>query len=87
MPPKFKCTFDNQFYDGYHSCHLDLKPVIHAKWLEGYGLIDCVDGDPDESYMVPTWICSNCKSEEEHITDYCPNCGSKMDGEKYGTTD
>ena len=56
--------------------------TAHATWYEGHGYIDCVDGDPDESYAVPTWICSNCKCEEEHMTDYCPNCGAKMDGDQ-----
>ena len=81
MPPKYRCTFDNNFYDCHHNCHLVLAPVVHAKWLDGHGYIDCLDGDPDESYMIPTWICSNCKCEEEHTSDYCPNCGAKMDGD------
>ena len=33
VSPKYKCTFDNNFYDGMHACHHELKPVIHAEWL------------------------------------------------------
>ena len=39
LPPKFKCTFDNNFYDGMHACHHELKPVIHEEWLECGGIV------------------------------------------------
>lgn len=81
MPPKYKCKFDNNFYDGSHICHLELAPVIHAKWEDGDGYIDCVDGNWDYAYEVPTYRCSVCKSESELASDYCPDCGAKMDGE------
>ena len=79
MPPKYKCTFDNNFYDSHHNCHLDLAPVIHATWYEGSGRIDDINGDYDNAIIRPTYICSNCKCEEEVPSDYCPNCGAHMD--------
>lgn len=82
MPPKYKCTFDNNFYDGLHHCHLELVPVVHATWYEGNGWIDDINGDYDNAILRPIYICSNCKSEEEHMSDYCPNCGAKMDMEE-----
>nr|DAW02853.1 MAG TPA: zinc-ribbon containing domain protein [Caudoviricetes sp.] len=77
LPPKYKCTFDNEFYDGAHECHYEFKPVIHAVWYEGDGYVDFVGED---SFMFPTYRCSNCKCEEEYMSDWCPNCGAKMDG-------
>lgn len=77
LPPKYRCTFDNNFYDGYHICHLELAPVKHAAWYEGNGYFDY-----DIDCSVPTYICSNCKSEEDYKSDYCPNCGAKMDLEE-----
>ena len=74
-PPKFRCTFDNEYYEGFHPCHFDLKPVIHAIWDEGNGRVEI---DEYDSYLKPTYICSNCKIEEDYRTDYCPNCGAKM---------
>lgn len=78
LPPKFKCTFDNNFYDGMHVCHHEFKPVIHAEWLEGCGIVEFVG---DDSFLRPTYICSNCFNEEARASDYCPKCGAKMDGE------
>ena len=35
----------------------------------------------DDSFLRPTYICSNCFDEEACASDYCPKCGAKMDGE------
>lgn len=77
MPPKYKCTFDNNFYDGWHQCHLELAPVGHAAWI-------VVDGYYSYSLTcnIPMYRCSNCKNEEYYKTNYCPNCGFKMDLER-----
>ena len=47
---------------------VDIVPVKHGKWLI------CSDG------YYP--YCSECKNEPQGrvMTDYCPNCGAKMDG-------
>lgn len=47
----------------------DVEPVRHGRWIEcNYGL---------------TFECSECKYPTEYsLTDYCPNCGAKMDGDK-----
>lgn len=81
-PPKYRCTFDNNFYDGHHACHLDLAPVVHATWYDGNGWLDYDHDDFDNAIVRPTYICSNCKSEEEYNSDYCPSCGAKMDLEE-----
>ena len=49
----------------------DVAPVRHGHWIEcNYGL---------------TFECSECKYPTEYnLTDYCPNCGAKMDGDKNG---
>ena len=46
----------------------DVAPVRHGRWIEcNYGL---------------TFECSECKYPTEYsLTDYCPSCGAKMDGE------
>ena len=33
---------------------------------------------------LDTNVCSVCKKPQEYETKYCPECGAKMDGEKYG---
>lgn len=48
----------------------DVAPVVHSKWEI------CCDG------YYP--YCKNCFKEPQGrvMTDYCPNCGAKMDGNK-----
>ena len=45
----------------------------HGKWLDGYGFAgnyyDC-------------FVCNQCKKESMAKTNYCPNCGARMDGEQ-----
>ena len=42
----------------------------HGKWLNGYGFagnyFDC-------------FVCNQCKKESMAKTNYCPNCGARMD--------
>ena len=44
----------------------DVAPVVHAKWDVMFGA--------DVFYY-----CSNCCKKRLERTDYCPNCGAKMD--------
>ena len=55
----------------------DFVEVKHGEWI-----------DRDESYWETRCTCSNCNKDGITIdgypvhTDYCPNCGAKMDGDK-----
>lgn len=65
--------YDQMMYDIEHISSADVAPVKHGKWV-----FDA------ESYE---WNCSECHywpidgSCDEDRTNYCPNCGAKMDGE------
>ena len=50
----------------------DVAPVQHAKW-------EVVVGSDGKEKMV----CTGCRKQQEltGVFSYCPNCGSKMDGE------
>lgn len=63
---------------------VDAVEVVHGRWVDSYG----------GKYANPRYVCSECKEkalykfedDELHIglwvqelTDYCPNCGAKMD--------
>lgn len=58
----------------------DVAPVVHGEWKPVRGMA------PPEYHG--RHICSECgkmaKEWKMHeiLTDYCPNCGAKMDGEK-----
>ena len=49
---------------------IEAEPVRHGRWIEGTSR---------GSYSI---YCSYCGSHKETIcpTDYCPNCGARMDG-------
>ena len=75
-------TYDNmnamgaQFYGGFMNAvyrikdfpAADVAPVRHGRWL-------CVDTDTEQFFL-----CNKCKKKEYWESDYCPNCGAKMDG-------
>lgn len=43
-------------------------PVRPGRWL-------CVDTDTEQFFL-----CNRCKKKEYWESNYCPNCGAKMDG-------
>lgn len=51
------------------------EPMVHARWRL-YRLN--VPGGKGQTYSV--WGCSACHKHERKRSDYCPNCGAKMDG-------
>lgn len=48
---------------------VDAQPVVHARWLYEY-----------KSGFKPYngVVCNHCDCWNERRTDYCPNCGAKM---------
>ena len=51
---------------------VDVEPVRHGMW-KPLGQI-CRD------YLVNNYRCSECDQRVHFRTNYCPNCGAKMDG-------
>lgn len=65
---------------------VDAVEVVHGRWVDRYG----------GKYANPLYECSECKKKAPYkfeddslqiglwlqdLTDYCPNCGAKMDGD------
>ena len=46
----------------------DVAPVRHGRWV-------CVDTDTEQFFL-----CNRCKKKEYWESNYCPNCGCRMDG-------
>ena len=46
----------------------DVAPVRHGRWL-------CVDTDTEQFFL-----CNMCNGKEYWETEFCPNCGCRMDG-------
>ena len=51
----------------------DVAPVVHGEWIPFHS-----EAGGDIQY------CSACDVGYPHRTDFCPNCGAKMDGERKG---
>ena len=47
---------------------VDAVQVVHGRWVWRDGCFHC----------------TNCKYTEDHITNYCPNCGADMRGNGNG---
>lgn len=52
----------------------DVEPVRHGYWEDGDKPIIPYEGHYSGN-------CSVCGEWSEYLTDYCPNCGARMDGE------
>lgn len=54
----------------------DVVPVRHGRWVESFK----VNAPPT---LRSRWTCSWCGNVQTYgITDYCPNCGAKMDAKE-----
>lgn len=60
---------------------VDVAPVVRGEWKPYW----------DDSYLSWSHKCSNCSNfpltkeetiHDEVLSDFCPNCGAKMDGGK-----
>ena len=45
-----------------------VEVVRHGRWI-------CVDTDTEQFFL-----CNRCKKKEYWESNYCPNCGCRMDG-------
>lgn len=66
----------------------DVAPVVHGRWMPVYES-EITGWDPAVAGRDPIggYICSACKEESIYdcndefvLSNYCPNCGAKMDG-------
>ena len=51
---------------------VDVVEVVHGKWIPTGG----------EVLFLREFRCNRCKSRQLGNTNYCSNCGAKMDGKK-----
>lgn len=51
----------------------DVAPVVHGRWVTHYR-----SGTP----VAEGYISTCCDMWNNRKSDYCPNCGAKMDGER-----
>ena len=57
----------------------DAQPVKRGRWIDIYEWAEMHDSRP--SGMCTYYWCSECEKEQEKKSDFCPNCGARMDGD------
>lgn len=67
----------------------DVAPVVHGVWIPVHES-EISGWNPEVAGIDPIggYICSACKNEAIYdcndkfvLSDYCPNCGARMDGD------
>lgn len=54
---------------------VDAVPVVHGEWIPTK-MIDVYSGRE----IIDGYICDQCGRDAMRKSNYCPNCGAKMDG-------
>lgn len=81
-------SFDN--VEIVEKFQIDRMPTIDPESLRPRGTWEgTADGYADGELVYDTWTCSECgytveTDEPDDLTKYCPNCGTKMEGEICG---
>ena len=61
----------------------DVAPVVHGRWEPYFEEVEIYNAGGVAERKQTGWICGRCKSVESitrhYKTNYCPNCGAKMD--------
>lgn len=55
----------------------DVKDVKHGRWIDIYEY--CEKNGYVPSGMGIYYWCSECDKSEQKTSDFCPNCGARMD--------
>ena len=61
----------------------DVAPVRHGRWEPYFEEVEIYNAGGVAERKQTGWICGRCKSVESitrhYKTNYCPNCGAKME--------
>ena len=58
---------------------VDAVPVVHGRWLTWE---EQFPGRTPRKKSMLGEFCSTCHNHADNMSDYCPNCGAKMDLEE-----
>ena len=64
----------------------DVKPVVHAHWIAKCNPVDALKPVTHAHWVMNKkspygYNCSNCGAQSSGQTNYCKDCGAKMDEE------
>lgn len=73
--------FDHDIYIVQETFVDNMQIIANLQSAEKIGKWKKIDyADEVNGYVIPNYECSNCQNWVEDMTDYCPNCGAKMEG-------
>ena len=58
--------------------YIEIVEVVHGRWLKGTKTL--ISGS-----ILAGYCCSVCDEFSVRNSNYCPNCGAKMDGDGNGS--
>lgn len=77
------CWVDDMCGDVIDAPAADVAPVVHGRWEPYFEEVEIYNAGGVAERKQTGWICGRCKSVESitryYKTNYCPNCGAKMD--------
>lgn len=82
------CWVDDMCGEVIGASTADVAPVVHGVWIPVHES-EISGWNPEVAGIDPIggYICSACKNEAIYdcndkfvLSDYCPNCGARMDG-------
>ena len=71
------CWVDDMILEIDPAPTVDAVEVVHGKWMPQYDRC-WIDGQRWKT----GYYCSSCMGFNKAESNYCPNCGAKMDGER-----
>lgn len=76
--------YTDEWYKGRTVCAIiDNAPTVEqpkGKWISHYDY--CSKHGVLPSSLIAFWWCEQCEQAVEQPTNFCPNCGADMRGEK-----
>ena len=69
-----------QVGDALMDCHtVDAVEVVHGRWFMRGGIFRCSECDSKALLNLDSNV-GGCREYTHFRSNYCPNCGAKMDG-------
>ena len=65
-------------YDINDATTVDAVPVVHGRWLMWE---EQFPGRTPRKKSMLGVFCSTCHNHADNMSNYCPNCGAKMDAD------
>lgn len=71
-----------KYSEWYLADVLEQQPTVDAELVRHGYWIRKEWAEESEGLLIDNYECSACKSWVRNETNYCPNCGAKMDAER-----